>query len=183
MIPISPIFFSRAPAGTLPFDIFTFAPTLDKPVDQTSFRNIIWGFPQGGTHLRVYMCAQLGFNGLINHLKVSHVAVGKLITGTYSQPSTQAVPVPFLFGGAAGFDINVGQMIESDELAFTFAPSDKLVFVFDAMTGAYAAAAAEVPNSELWQASGTSASKSTVTGFSNNSATANAAAFIRIGAR
>jgi hypothetical protein len=182
MIPISPVFFSRAPAVSLPFDLFTFAPnpTLDRSVQQ-ELRNIAGGFAKGGSYLRVYMSAQLGLNADKTHFQVTKAGVGKLITGTYSQPSTQAVPVPFTFGGAAGFTLAVGQMIESDEIAFPFAPSDKLVFMFDCLSPSMTAAAQGVPNSEVWYGAA-SMTKTTVTGFTKQ-IDVSALTFVRIGAR
>jgi hypothetical protein len=193
MIPLNPIFFTRAaPAGAPWADIFTFAPAVNA-VCPVSIRQIVWGFPAGGTHLRVNMAAALGLDGTTGGFAPSKVAVGKLITGTYSQPSTQAVPTEITFGGGGhGFNILPGEEIMSDEIAFAFAASDKLVMIFDdSASNNFCSGANGVPNAELWIGTNVSTTKSTVTGFTkydgpamqNPMPAANAAAFIRIGAR
>jgi hypothetical protein len=119
------------------------------------------------------------------------VSVGKLITGTYSQPSTQAVPTEITFGGGHGFSLLAGEEIMSDEIAFAFAASDKLVMVVDCTsTKNYCTGANGVAFAEMWVGAA-SYNKATVTGFTkyngptmlNPAPAANAAAFIRIGAR
>jgi hypothetical protein len=197
MIPLNPIFFARTAPGVLWTDIFAFTPAISVPIGAdpgiASVRQIVFGFPIGGTHLRVTMAAPLGLDGVSGGFKPTKVAVGKLITGAYTQPSTQAVPVEITFnGGGHGFNLVTGEDIMSDEIAFTFAPSDKLVMVVDdSASGNYCAGANGVPSAELWVKGGASTTQATVTGFTkyngpsmlNPAPAANMAAFFRIGAR
>lgn len=191
MLPINPAFFARSIAVPLPFEVFSFAPGALDAVPQP-YRMIVWGFPSGGTKIQVTIASMLGMSANPpTAFKASKVAVGKLITGAYTQPSTQAVPTEITFSDAVGgphgiFYLGPGEVIRSDEINFSFAVSDKLVFVCDIPTSGsgYCAAIKDTSlHSELWGRGTASATQATVTGFVNQGPIANAAAFVHIGAR
>jgi hypothetical protein len=151
----------------------------DANVVGQSARNVIkpppGGWPKAGTVIKVIFGGYLNTEFLTGpKCDVEHVSIGKLVTGAYTQPNTQSLPIRLTFpdyvdtvGTLPNTRFPAYNLVETNELIFHFDVTDAFVVIIDFTSENLSRCmySNSMPNTELWMHSGNSWTLATVTNY------------------